>query len=257
MREARRHTTISGKRFGKPMTSAVRSANSGPLFNCNPIFRKRKAHSVLYCSARATWTTPSHPSSVSCNSNRKMPMLTTILVSPACSSETQTLPFPNFKPLYACGLKTRAIRPIWASPIFRRRISTRPPHNFNRHSRIRRGIRLQPNFGGAHTTLAAVLRQLGDNEGAAAESKKGTEIGKEKTNQQAALFATNSGKRLLTVGDLEGAIAQFRSAIQALPSYAPAHFQLGLALQRKGDKAESTLELQKARELDPRLTPPS
>jgi tetratricopeptide (TPR) repeat protein len=122
---------------------------------------------------------------------------------------------------------------------------------------LRQAIRLQPDFAGAHTTLAAVLRQLGDNEGAAAESKRGTEIGKEKTNQQAALFATNSGKRLLNVGDLEGAIAQFRSAIQALPSYAPAHFQLGLALQRKGDKAESARELQKARELDPRLTPPS
>jgi Flp pilus assembly protein TadD len=116
---------------------------------------------------------------------------------------------------------------------------------------------LQPDFAGAHTTLAAVLRQLGDNEGAAAESKAGTEISKEKNNQQAALFATNSGKRLLSAGDLEGAISQFKSAIQALPNFAPAHFQLGLALQRKGDKAESAREFQKARELNPRLTPPS
>ena len=122
---------------------------------------------------------------------------------------------------------------------------------------LRQAIRLQPDFAGAHTTLAAVLRQLGDHEGAAAESKAGTEIGKEKNNQQAALFATNSGKRLLGVGDLEGAISQFKSAIQAVPGYAQAHFQLGLALQRKGEKAESAREFQKARELDPRLTPPS
>jgi len=100
------------------------------------------------------------------------------------------------------------------------------------------GNRLQPDFAGAHTTLAAVLRQLGDNEGAAAESKRGTEIGKEKTNQQAALFATNSGKRLLNVGDLEGAIAQFRSAIQALPSYAP-RIPVGLGIAAKGRQAES------------------
>jgi len=122
---------------------------------------------------------------------------------------------------------------------------------------LRQAIRLQPDFAGAHTTLAAVLRQLGDNEGAAVESKVGTEIGKQKTNQQAALFATNSGKRLLNAGDLEGAISQFQAAIRSLPGYAPAHFQLGLALQRKGDKAESAREFQKARELDPRLTPPS
>src|SRR6202008_2888598 len=104
---------------------------------------------------------------------------------------------------------------------------------------LRQAIRLQPDFAGAHTTLAAVLRQLGDNDGATAESKAGSEIGKEKTNQQAALFATNSGKRLLNAGDLEGAILQFQAAIRALPGYAPAHFQLGLALQRKGLKEES------------------
>jgi len=122
---------------------------------------------------------------------------------------------------------------------------------------LRQAIRLQPDFAGAHTILAAVLRQLGDVNGAAAESKAGSELSKEKNSQQTALFATNSGKRLLTAGDLEGAISQFKAAIQALPGYAPAHFQLGLALQRKGDKAESAREFQKARELDPRLTPPS
>jgi Flp pilus assembly protein TadD len=102
-----------------------------------------------------------------------------------------------------------------------------------------------------------VLRQLGDTVGAAAESKAGIELGKQKTSEQAALFATNSGKRLLTAGDLEGAISQFRSAINAMPSYAPAHFQLGLALQRRGEKNEAAREFRKAAELDPRLTPPA
>ncbi len=53
-------------------------------------------------------------------------------------------------------------------------------------------IRLQPDFAGAHTTLAAVLRGLGDNEGAAAEARAGQQIGNEKTGQQAALLATSS-----------------------------------------------------------------
>ena len=122
---------------------------------------------------------------------------------------------------------------------------------------LREAIRLQPDFAGAHTTLAAVLRQLGDTEGAAAESKAGAEIGKQKTNEQAALFATNSGKRLLNAGDLDGAISQLRSATSAMPSYAQAHFQLGLALQRKGEKEEAAKEFQRAAELDPRLDVPS
>jgi tetratricopeptide (TPR) repeat protein len=60
----------------------------------------------------------------------------------------------------------------------------------------------------------------------------------------------------LTAGDLDGAIFQFRTAIQSLPVYAPAHYQLGLALQRKGAKEEASKEFQKAAELDPHLKAP-
>jgi Flp pilus assembly protein TadD len=122
---------------------------------------------------------------------------------------------------------------------------------------LREAIRLQPDLGGAHTTLAAVLRQLGDNEGAAGESKAGIEINKQKTSEQAAIFATNSGRRLLNAGDVDGAISQFKSATNSMPSYAPAHFQLGLALRRKGDPEAAAREFQKAAELDPRLIAPS
>jgi tetratricopeptide (TPR) repeat protein len=122
---------------------------------------------------------------------------------------------------------------------------------------LREAIRLQPDFAGAHTTLAAVLRQLGDSEGAAAESLAGAEIAKRKTNEQAALFATNSGRRLLNAGDIDGAISQFQTAIGAMPDYAPAHFQLGLALRQQGKTQEAQEEFQKATKLDPRLTPPA
>jgi len=121
---------------------------------------------------------------------------------------------------------------------------------------LREAIRLQPEFAGAHTTLAAVLRQLGDSEGAAAESRTGMEMAKQKTSDQAALFATNSGRRLLNAGDLEGAISQFRAAISSSPNYAAAHFELGMALRQQGKSEEAQEEFQKAAELDPRLTPP-
>ncbi|MHB8503664.1 MAG: tetratricopeptide repeat protein, partial [Candidatus Acidiferrales bacterium] len=121
---------------------------------------------------------------------------------------------------------------------------------------LREAIRLQPDFAGAHTNLGAVLRQLGDAEGAAAESRKGMELLQQKSSEQAAVFATNSGRRLLNAGDLEGAISQFRTAIQAMPAYAPGHYQLGLALQRKGEKDEAAKEFEKANGLDPRLKAP-
>jgi len=122
---------------------------------------------------------------------------------------------------------------------------------------LRQAIRLEPDFAGAHTTLAAVLRQLGDAAGAAAESKAGAEIAKEKTSLQAATFATNSGRRLLNAGDIDGAISQFQTAIQAVPNYAMAHYQLGLALRQKGKKEEAGKEFGKAAALDPHLVAPA
>ena len=122
---------------------------------------------------------------------------------------------------------------------------------------LREAIRLQPEFAGAHTTLAAVLRQMGDAEGAAAESREGAEIAKQKTSEQAALFATNSGRRLLNAGDIDGAISQFRSAISSSPNYAQAHFQLGMALRQQGKADEAQEEFRTAAKLDPRLAVPA
>jgi tetratricopeptide (TPR) repeat protein len=122
---------------------------------------------------------------------------------------------------------------------------------------LREAIRLQPEFAGAHTTLAGVLRQLGDADGAASETRAGADLVKKQTDLQAAVFATNSGRRLRGTGDLGNAIAQFRAAIAATPSYAPAHYQLGLALRQQGNKEEAQQEFQKAAALDPTLTPPT
>ena len=120
---------------------------------------------------------------------------------------------------------------------------------------LREAIRLQPDFAGAHTTLSTILRQLGDEEGAARERQLGAQISKDKTSLQAATFDTNSGKRLLGLGDLDGAISQFRAAIAQVPTYAPAHFHLAEALQKKGQTKEAREEYQRAAELDPQLKP--
>jgi len=123
---------------------------------------------------------------------------------------------------------------------------------------LHQAILLQPDFAGAHTTLAAVLRQLGDTAGAAApKAKRGPKSVSERLTSRQPLSPPTHGRRLLGVGDLEGAISQFRAAIGAMPTFASAHYQLGLALTQKGEKEESAKEFQKAAELDPRLTPPA
>ncbi len=121
---------------------------------------------------------------------------------------------------------------------------------------LREAIRLQPDFAGAHTTLAAVLRQLGDTQGAASEARLGVELAKQKTDLQAAVFATNSGRRLRNAGDLDGAVSQFRAAIQSVADYAPAHFELAIALRRLGKNEEALAEFEKARALDAKLVAP-
>jgi Flp pilus assembly protein TadD len=120
---------------------------------------------------------------------------------------------------------------------------------------LREAIRLQPTFAGAHTTLAAVLRQMGDTAGAETERQLGDTLVKQKIGQQGATFDTNSGKRMLEAGDLDGAISQFRNAIKLSPSYGLAHYQLAVALSRKGEKVEAAEEFKKAEELDPKLKP--
>src|SRR5207245_4724033 len=121
---------------------------------------------------------------------------------------------------------------------------------------LREAIRLQPDLAGAHTTLAAVLRQRGDTQGAASEARLGVELAKQKTDLQAALFATNSGRHLRNAGDLDGAVSQFRAAIQSVADYAPAHFELAIALRRLGKNEEAAAEFQKAAALDPKLVAP-
>jgi Flp pilus assembly protein TadD len=114
---------------------------------------------------------------------------------------------------------------------------------------LRQALVINPDLIGAHTNLAAIYRQQGKTANAEAETRRGQELLKQSNSVQTATFNTNSGKKLLEAGDLDGAITQFRSAITIAPNYAPAHRYLAQALERKGDKEEAGRELQKASEL--------
>ena len=116
----------------------------------------------------------------------------------------------------------------------------------------------QQSEGGRYSTSASgVERFSGEGNGRTTESKAGAELAKQKTSEQAALFSTNSGRRLLQAGDVEGAISQFRAAINSAPNFAAAHFQLGMALRQQGKFEEAQKEFERAVAIDPRLKPPA
>ncbi len=107
---------------------------------------------------------------------------------------------------------------------------------------LRKAIALRPEQPGPHTTLAAILQQQGRTEEASAERKAAAGLTRGAMNQQAAMFATNAGDLLLSRGQIDDAIAQYRTAIKDDAAYRPAHRQLALALEQKGQKAEAESE---------------
>jgi lipoprotein NlpI len=64
---------------------------------------------------------------------------------------------------------------------------------------------------------------------------------------------TNLGNLLMEAGDVDGAVALYRSAIAADDDYPVAHFNLGVALKRAGKVDEGVREMRKAQRLEGRM----
>jgi len=104
---------------------------------------------------------------------------------------------------------------------------------------------MQPEFAGARITLAA-CPELGDSEGAAAESRAGMEIGKQKTSDSGGALCNKfvgAGFSTRRPGGRHFAISR---AISSSPNYAAAHFELGVALRQQG-KSEKRRRISKGR----------
>jgi Flp pilus assembly protein TadD len=121
---------------------------------------------------------------------------------------------------------------------------------------FREAIKLAPKNPEIRNTLGNALRTKGDIAGARIEFAEGARLQKLKSNNQAATFATNTGIQRMKDGDVDGAIEMFEKAIGLDPEYAPAHYQFGMALQKKGKRVEAQNAFNRARSLDPRLRTP-
>lgn len=121
---------------------------------------------------------------------------------------------------------------------------------------LRRAIELRPDLSGAHYTLAQVLQSSGDEAGARTYLAEAERLRRLAQLQQEAGVWTTTGIQKLETGDLLGALDHFRRATTIFEAWAPAHYQMGLVLQRLGQPEASRAAFARARQLNPSLVPP-
>ena len=121
---------------------------------------------------------------------------------------------------------------------------------------LRRAIALDPDSWSARAALATVLQQAGAADAAeqeAAEAERRRRAG-ELEREAAAMTAVGISR--LDASDAAGAAEQFRRAIARVETYAPAHYQLGRALQVLGQHGEARAAFTRANALNPSLVRP-
>jgi tetratricopeptide (TPR) repeat protein len=121
---------------------------------------------------------------------------------------------------------------------------------------LRQAIALKPELWGAHYTLGQVLQQLGDRRGAAKHLEEAERLRVRAQQEQEAGVWTSVGTQKLDSGDAAGALDAFRRATSIFEPYAPAHYQMGRALDRLGRRDASRAAFARAHQLNPSLVPP-
>lgn len=121
---------------------------------------------------------------------------------------------------------------------------------------LRRAIALRPDLPAAHYTLGQVLQVSGDARGARDHLAEAERLRLRAQAEQEAGVWTSVGIKQLEAGEPTAAVESFRRAIGVFEPYAPAHYQLGRALQRLNRAEEARAAFARARQLNPSLIPP-
>ena len=116
---------------------------------------------------------------------------------------------------------------------------------------LRRAIALQPDSWSAHAALATVLQQAGAKDAAAQEAAEAERRRLEGAREREAASWTAVGIARLDADDAAAAVEPFRRAIATMETYAPAHYQLGRALQRLGQDGAARAAFARAHALNP------
>ena len=121
---------------------------------------------------------------------------------------------------------------------------------------LRRALALRPDLTGAHYTMARVLQAEGDAPGARRHLAEAERLRERARLEQEARVWTAVGTERLEAGDSIAALDCFRRATEIFEPYAPAHYQMGRALQQLGQAVAARAAFTRAQQLNPNLVPP-
>ena len=111
---------------------------------------------------------------------------------------------------------------------------------------LEQALALDPSKPRAHLSMGVLLSEEGDLEGAIAEFRTALRL-----KPDDAVAHTSLGNAFAAKCDLDGAIAAYRTALRLKPDYASAHYNLGRALQRMGRSAAAAKEFREYLRLVP------
>jgi tetratricopeptide (TPR) repeat protein len=117
-------------------------------------------------------------------------------------------------------------------------------------------IDLRPDLWSAHAALAQVRRLAGDESGAVRHAAEAERLRVQAQIEQEAGVWTAVGTASLDAGEPAAAVERFRRALAIFERYAPAHYQLGRALQQLGQIEAARAAFARARQLNPSLVAP-
>ncbi len=121
---------------------------------------------------------------------------------------------------------------------------------------LARAVELKPDLTAAHYTLAQVLESKGDAAGARRHLADAERLRRQTQVEQEAGVWTAVGSQKFASGDFVGALDCFRRATTVFDGYAPAHYQMGLVLDRLGQPDAARSAYTRAHQLNPSLLPP-
>ena len=96
----------------------------------------------------------------------------------------------------------------------------------------------------AHLLLGILLREAGDQAGAEKEYREA-----ERVNPNNGQVFLEMARMLMASGDLVGALARLKRAVELMPSAPPVYYQLGILYRRMGQNDEAERQLNLFREL--------
>jgi tetratricopeptide (TPR) repeat protein len=119
-----------------------------------------------------------------------------------------------------------------------------------------RAVLLRPASPEPRGVLAQTLAAAGDTVGASRQFAEAERLRSLQQQSQEAATLTAVGTQKLDADDAAGAVECFTRAIQAFEPFAPAHYQLGRALDRLGRHDAARAAFARAQQLNPALAPP-